>query len=169
LTPQNEYLETRVMTAQPHQLHLMVLDGAIRFAKYAETAIDEKDYETAHAALNSSRDFVGELISGLDPQHAPELVDQLKALFVFVYRNLVQADLERNSQLVRDALTILQMHRDAWVAVTQQPPTESTSHDGSPPADQPATHHHQPQHPHLPFGEQNGEADPSNQRCSWST
>ena len=107
MTPQDEYLETCVMTAQPHQLHLMVLDGAIRFAKRADAAIGETDYETAHLALSSSRDFVAELISGLDRAHAPELVDRLKALFVFVYRHLIQADLEHDSQLVRDALKIL--------------------------------------------------------------
>lgn len=169
MTPQDEYLETRVMTAQPHQLHLMVLDGAIRFMKSAEKALDEKDYEAAHFALGSSRDFVAELISGLDPAHTPELVDQLKALFVFVYRNLVRADLEHDTQLVCDALKILQIHRDTWVAMTQQLPAQSAFQPDSLPEDQPPASPHQPPHPHLPLGEQDDEAEPNHTGRSWST
>ncbi len=164
MTPQDEYLETRVMTAAPHQLHLMVLDGAIRFMKSAETALGEEDYEAAHSALGSSRDFVAELISGLDPAHSPELVDQLKALFVFVYRNLVQADLEHDPQLVRDAGKILQMHRDTWAAMTQQLPAQSAFQTESSPENQLPADPHQPPRPHAPFGEQD---EPNHTGHSW--
>ena len=123
----DEYLETRVMTAPSHHLHLMVIDGAIRFAKQAEQAFEDQDYETAHFALSSSRDFVGELIGGLDSTRFPELVDRLKDLFVFVYRNLIKADLERNGNLVRDALHVLQLHRETWVALSEKRKQEQIS------------------------------------------
>ena len=60
-----EYLETQVMTATPHQLHMMVIDGAIRFATQAEEALQEDDFETAHFALNRSREFVTEVGEGV--------------------------------------------------------------------------------------------------------
>ena len=113
--PDDQYLETQVMTASPLQLHLMVVDGAIRFAKHAMQALHESDIETAHSSLNKSRDFVSELIGGLRPDHAPELVDRLKGLFLFVHRSLVNADLNRDPTQVADALKVLELHRDASV------------------------------------------------------
>lgn len=108
------YLETKVMTAQPHQLHMMVVDGAIRFATRAEQALAEQDFETAHFALNDARGFVSEMISGLQEEHAPELVQKLKSLFGFVFLNLVEADRDQDVVKVRDALKILRIHRETW-------------------------------------------------------
>lgn len=114
------YLENQVMTATPQQLHLMVVDGAIRFARRAQQALIDKDYETAHFSLNHSREFVAELITGLDPAHTPDIVDQLKALFAFIYRNLALADLEHDAKRVEDALRILQLHRETWMALCER-------------------------------------------------
>jgi len=112
---QDEYLDSKVMTASPYDLHLMVIDGAIRHATQAEQAMTDEDYEAAHLALSDSRGFVGELISGLDEEQAPELVDPLKGLFVFAFRNLVEADLDRDIAKVRDALVVLRSHRETWL------------------------------------------------------
>ena len=58
----NEYLEMRVTTAPRPMLHLMVVEGAIRFAKIGCQALENKDYETSHFALCRSRACVNELI-----------------------------------------------------------------------------------------------------------
>ena len=114
------YLEAQVMTAKPHQLHLMVVDGAMRFAAKAEEALRADDFDTAHFALNKSRGCIGELIAGLNPDHAPEMVERLKALFVFVYRNLADADMSRDASRVATALHVLRIHRETWVALGEQ-------------------------------------------------
>ena len=123
----DEYLETQVMTASPHQLHLMVIDGAIRHAAQAVKALEQNNIENAHLALNDSRGFVGELISGLDETSAPELVATLKGLFFFVFRSLVEADLNRDAQPVHDALKILRMHPETWVVVADIAREEKTA------------------------------------------
>lgn len=125
MNQQDEYLEAQVMTATPAQLHLMVIDGAVRFAARADESLSEGDFETAHFSLNTARDFVTELIGGLNEEHAPELTEQLKALFAYVYRNLVEADMERNVAKVRDAVKILRMHRESWVTMMAQLKSES--------------------------------------------
>ena len=132
MNPKNEYLEAQVMTASPHQLHLMVLDAAIRNARRAEQALQEHDVETSHFSLNSSRDCVGELISGLDPTPAPDLVDRLKSLFLFVHRRLIEADLKHDPQRIREALRILEMHRETWLQVIEKLSQEDARSDGPP-------------------------------------
>lgn len=114
------YLEAQVMTAKPHHLHLMVVDGAVRFAVQAEEALRKNDIETAHVALNKSRACVSELISGLNPEHAPEMVERLKALFVFAYRNLAEADMQHDAARVSAALRVLRIHRETWTSLGEQ-------------------------------------------------
>jgi flagellar protein FliS len=125
--PNDEYLEAQVMTASPHRLHQLVVDGAIRHTKQAEIALEANDFEKSHFALSSARDFVTELIGGLDADPAPELVSQMKELFVFVYRRLFDADTHHDPQLAREALRILELHREAWVELGEQ----LTSHGSS--------------------------------------
>lgn len=110
-----EYLESQVMTAGPHRLHLLVVDGAIRFARRASEALDGQRWDELDGALSRSRDCVAELLGGLDFDQAPDLADRLKALFTFVYRNLALADTERSHRRIRDALRILEIHRETWL------------------------------------------------------
>jgi len=117
---EDQYLETKVMTATPWQLHLMVVDAAIRKAVVAREALEKRNYETAHFSLNGSRDCLTELIGGLNAEHHPELVERLKALFAFCFRNLAEADLHHDPNRAADALRILRMHRETWMALGEQ-------------------------------------------------
>jgi flagellar protein FliS len=119
-TAANAYLETQVLTATPERLHLMVTDAAIRFARQALAAIENKDIEVAFQALIRSRECVGSMLSGIATDPNPELADRLRGLFIFVQQNLARADLLRDPQLVRDALSILETHRATWLALMDQ-------------------------------------------------
>ena len=115
---EDAYLEHRVMTATPWELHGMTLEGAIRHATVAREAMLVGEFDRSHAALNSSRALVGELLSGLRgeaaPGLAPELLANLRGLFAFVYRRLMQADAERKPEYIGDALRVLALHQETW-------------------------------------------------------
>ena len=115
----DEYLATQIMTAPPAQLHLLVIDGAIRFAKQAVLALEASDYEQANNRFVRCRNCVSELITGLDDNQLPEVVTQLKAMFTFVYDRIVRADLNHDAQLVDDALEVLNAHRDTWLRLME--------------------------------------------------
>lgn len=115
-----DYLENQVLTAHPQQLHLMVVDGALRFARKAAQATQDQDFEQAHFALDKSRDLVAELIGGLNPEQQPDLIEQLKALFVFVYENLNHADVKQDASYIHNAIKVLSIHREAWCELIEQ-------------------------------------------------
>jgi flagellar protein FliS len=119
-TVANAYLETQVLTASPERLHLLVTDAAIRFARQAVAALENDDIERAFHALNRSRSCVNDILTGITSDPNPELADRLRGLFVFVQQNLARADLMRDSQLIRDALTILETHRQTWMALIEK-------------------------------------------------
>jgi flagellar secretion chaperone FliS len=116
----DEYLETQVMTAAPERLHLMVVDAALRNARHACAALEAQDYETSFFALNRARDCVNELVTAIRNDPNPELAAQLKSLFLFVHRNLVNADLVHDLESARAAIRILEMHRETWLTLMER-------------------------------------------------
>jgi len=123
------YVESKIMTATPHQLHLMVVDGAIRYTTAAEEALRCRDREKAHFAFDLARRHVAELIAGLDAEKQPEVVRKLEALFLFAHRALVDADVQKDPNRIVDALVVLRMHRETWVALGEKLRSESAPTD----------------------------------------
>jgi flagellar protein FliS len=109
------YLRTKVLTATPEQLQLMLFDGAIRFAEQARMALEKKNFEQSYNLLMRAQKIVQELQGALKPEVAPELCNNLAALYSFVYRRLVDANLHQNISSLDEALGILKHQRETWI------------------------------------------------------
>jgi flagellar protein FliS len=115
----NPYLEAQVATASPERLHLMVIDGAIRFARQAQEALQAGQFEKAFLAFNRSRECVNDILAGIDSDPNPGLADQLRALFAYVLQNLASGELLRDPQHVQNAIQILESHRQTWAQLIE--------------------------------------------------
>ena len=113
--PSQEYLKTKVMTASPEMLTLMLWDGAIRFAEQAKEAIRRKEIEGSFKALVRSQKIITELSTALKRDVNPDLCGKLAALYNFIYRRLVEANISKDEKLVDDALEIMRHQRETWV------------------------------------------------------
>ena len=129
-----QYLKNAVMTAGPEQLHLMLLEGAIRFATRGKEAIEQKDVEAGFNALERAQRIVLELSNGLQREINPELVDQMAALYAFIYRRLVDGGVQRDVPAVADALRILRHQRETWVMLIEKLAQDALATTGSEPA-----------------------------------
>jgi len=116
----SEYLRTKILTASPEELQLMLYDGAIKFTEEARLAISEGRLEEAHAASVRAQNIVLELSSSLDHEAEPELCGKLASLYNFIYRRLIEANLKRDVIPIDDALKILNYQRETWVLVMQK-------------------------------------------------
>jgi flagellar protein FliS len=128
------YLQTRVLTAPQHKLQLMLLEGALRHGRRAEQLLDQGHDAAAGEALLRSQEIIAELIAGLRPELAPELVRRAAGLYVFVHRSLVMAQFQRDGAKLRQALDVLELECETWRQVSQQL-------DGSPTATETTEHH----------------------------
>lgn len=113
-TAAEAYLESRVMTAAPYQLHLLVVEAALRHARKAREALEQKDYEVSYFGLSKARECLDELMVGLNDEPLPEISAGMKQLFLFIHRCLRLADLTHDPAHVADGIKILEMHRDNW-------------------------------------------------------
>ena len=118
--PSQEYLKNAVLTATPEQLHLMLYDGAIRFATRGQEAIRAKDREAAFTALERAQLIVLELSAGIQRDVNPELADRMAALYNFIYRRLIEANINQDEQAAEDALRILRYQRETWVLLMEK-------------------------------------------------
>lgn len=118
--PATQYLKTKVMTASPEMLQLMLWDGAIRFSEQAKEAILKKDIEGSYNALIRAQKIIMEMNVTLKHDVAPDLCDKMSALYTFMYRRLVDANLQKDIKAVDDALQIMRHQRETWVMLIEK-------------------------------------------------
>ena len=109
------YLRTKVMTAKPAELRLMLLDGAIRFTEQAKRGYESKDYEQAYNGTTRAQAILMELVTSLRHDVSPELCKNVAAVYTFLYTSLVKASMEKDIPTVDDVLRILRYERETWL------------------------------------------------------
>lgn len=115
----NAYLRTQVMTASPEQLRLMLLEGAIKFARQGREAITRKDHENVYNGFSRARNIVLEL-TNTKPDVDPTLRSRIQGLYTFIYMQLVDASFERDTSKADKAIELLEYERETWVLAMQR-------------------------------------------------
>ena len=114
------YLRTRVLTATPEQLQMMLYDGAIRFAEQARAALEKKDYETSYTMISRVQKILIEFTSTLKHSVYPELCTKLAGLYNYAYRKLVEANTQHRLDALDEALAVLRYQRETWAMLMDQ-------------------------------------------------
>lgn len=110
----NAYLKTRVMTAPPEQLRLMLLDGAVRFSKMALEALGSKDHERVFEGFSNARAIVLELGESIKPDPDVQLAQNMKGVYTFIYSELVHASIDKDAARLEKAIELLEYERETW-------------------------------------------------------
>lgn len=116
----NAYLRTKVMTARPEELRMLLLEGAVKFASQARQGLESKDYEAVYTGLTSCRAIVLELLTSIRPEHDPELADRVRSLYSFVYNELIGVTADRSLARLDKAIELLEFERETWAMLMQK-------------------------------------------------
>lgn len=111
----NAYLTTKVMSATPEELRLLLLDGAIKFAHQGLEGLKDKNHEASYNGLTQCRNIVLELLNGIRDGDDPELADKVKGVYTFMYAELVEVGMERDATRLEKVITLLEYERETWV------------------------------------------------------
>jgi flagellar secretion chaperone FliS len=114
------YLRSKVFTATPEQLQMMLYDGAIRFAEQARAALEQKNFEQTHDLLTRTQKIIAEMTATLKHDVSPDLCGKLSALYNFVYRKLIESNIEHKIGPLDEALAILRYQRETWSMLMNQ-------------------------------------------------
>ncbi len=111
----NMYMRNAVMTASPAELVLMLYDGAIRFCNMAIMAMEKKDIEGAHNNIRKAENIITELRGSLDRKYP--VWEDFERVYEYIYRRLVEANMQKDPEIVEDALKYIREMRDTWKEV----------------------------------------------------
>lgn len=114
-----QYLENAVSTEQRGKLIVMLYDGAIKFLNIAKEKLQEGDYALKGVYIGKAQDIVAELNNCLNMEAAPDMANDLRAIYNFIYRTLNEANIERSVEKIESCADILDELRDAWEGVVQ--------------------------------------------------
>jgi len=127
----NAYLRTKVMTASPAQLRLMLIEGAIRFARQGREGLAEKDFEACYNGFSQAKSIILELINSLRPEIDPDLCSKLSGLYTFMYRRLLEASMEKDPEIADEVIELLEYDRETWVMLMDKLTTEGADPNAS--------------------------------------
>lgn len=114
------YFRTKVLTATPEQLQLMLYDGAIRFGEQARAALEQRNFEQSYNMISRVQKIISELQSSLKPDVAPDLCQKMSALYNYIFRKLVEANIEHVMPPLDEALNLLRYQRETWAMLLDQ-------------------------------------------------
>ena len=115
----NVYKNNSVNYASKEQLLLMLVDGAVKFAKRAEIALVEKNIKASHESLVRTQDIFIELMSSLD-KGAGDWAIQLFKVYEFINYKLVEVNLKKDVQILQEIMPLIEEVRDLWNQVYEK-------------------------------------------------
>lgn len=116
----NAYLRTRVLTASPEELRLMLLEGAVKFLRQGREALVAKRHEEAYKGLSQGREIVFELMTTIREDVDADLASRAKALYAFIYRTIVDGAHDKDPAKIDKAVELLEFERETWVMLMER-------------------------------------------------
>ncbi|CFQ86944.1 flagellar protein FliS [Yersinia frederiksenii] len=108
-------LESGVMSASPHQLIVMLFDGAQSALVRARILMTQGDIPAKGAEISKAINIINNgLSAGIDIEKGGELAENLSALYDYMSRRLLHANLHNDEQAIDEVLALLENIADAW-------------------------------------------------------
>lgn len=109
------YANNKINTATPAELTLMLYDGAVKFCNIAVAALESKDYATTNINIQKARNIIVELMTTLN--HKYPVAEDFKRMYDYIFNLLLQANLNKDMELLQRALEEIRGMRDVWKEV----------------------------------------------------
>jgi flagellar protein FliS len=109
-----QYKKTSVESASREKLLLMMYEGAIKYIKRAQIAIEKKDIAGRGENIGRAFDIVIELNSTLNHEVGGDLASNLEQLYMFITDQLTQANVHGKVEHLENALRVLTTLYEGW-------------------------------------------------------
>lgn len=107
------YKNNSVNFASKEQMLLMLLDGAVKFAKRGKIAISENNIKLAHDSITRTQDIFTELKVTLDT-NAGEWAKQMFEVYSFINNRLFQANIKKDEAIMDEVIPLIEEVRNIW-------------------------------------------------------
>ena len=109
------YNNSKVLTASPAELTLMLYEGAIKFCNIAIIAVEQNDIQKAHTNIRKVEKIIEEFRSTLDRKYA--VAEDFDRVYVYLLQRLLEANIRKDKAILEEVNMHLRSMRDNWKEV----------------------------------------------------
>ena len=113
-----QYNNSKILTASPAELTLMLYEGAIKFCNIAITGIEQKDIQKAHNNIVKVQRIIDEFRATLDMKYP--VSEDFERIYIYLQSRLVEANVKKDKEILEEVNTHLRSLRDTWKEVMKQ-------------------------------------------------
>lgn len=109
------YTNSKILTASPAELTLMLYEGAIKFCNIAIVAVEQKDVEKAHTNIQKTERIIDYFRQTLDMKYP--VAEDFERVYSYLSERLIEANVKKDKDIVEEVATHLRTMRDTWKEV----------------------------------------------------
>ncbi len=113
-----QYNNSKILTASPAELTLMLYDGAIKFGNIAISRIEAGDIQGAHTNIVKVEKIIDYFRETLDMKYA--VAQDFERVYVYLSQRIVLANVKKDKAIVEEVVGHLRSMRDTWKEVMQK-------------------------------------------------
>lgn len=118
-----QYEKSKILTASPAELTLMLYEGAIKFANIAVMAIEKGDVEKAHNNIRKVERIIEEFQVTL--HHKYPVAKDFDEVYKYLQQRLLEANIKKDKVIMEEVLRHLRTMRDTWKDVMRLAKTQT--------------------------------------------
>ena len=113
--------QTGVAFASPHRLIQMLMEGALERIAVAKGCVQRQDIIGKGEQIGKAIGIIGGLREGLNPDVGGEIAANLDAVYDYMQRHLLEANLRSDIALLDEVAELLRPIKEAWDAIGNTP------------------------------------------------
>lgn len=121
----DNYQRMEMMTADPKRLIILCYDRAINSLKLAINHYESHNFEAKAREIQKTQDIIGALRTALDFNNGGEVAVNLDALYSFMTRHIMEADLKKDIDALKLIVNMLEEVEIAWKEIFYGPHNEN--------------------------------------------
>lgn len=111
----SNYENTKVQTATPAQLTLLLYDGAVKFCNLAINGLEEKNYYKANENIKKVERIIDEFRATLNFKYP--VAKEFDKVYEYIGRRLLEANIRKDKEILEEVLNHLRTMRETWIEV----------------------------------------------------
>jgi len=113
-----QYNNSKIMTASPAELTLMLYEGAIKFCNIAIMAVENKDIQKAHLNITKTERIIDYFRQTLDMSYP--VAEDFERVYSYLSKRLVEANVKKDKEILEEVNEHLRSMRDTWKEVMKK-------------------------------------------------
>lgn len=110
-----QYKNSKVLTASPAELTLMLYEGAIKFCNIAIVAVEGNEIQKAHINIIKAQKIVEHLQITLDMKYP--VAKDFDRIYTYLLERLIEANIKKDKDILVEVRNHLNSVRDTWKEV----------------------------------------------------